>query len=61
MATPAAGTTAVLELSRRLVCRGVPVHIASQGGSYLLHEARRYGLPTLPLDFSSRRQTLTIR
>jgi glycosyltransferase involved in cell wall biosynthesis len=57
---PGGGTTVVLQLSERLAARGAEVTVASQSGSYLLQQAARLGLRTLPLDFSRRRTTAAV-
>jgi glycosyltransferase involved in cell wall biosynthesis len=57
------GTSVVLNLSRDLARRGVPVIVASDRGSYLIEAARSCGLGTLELDFGGRVKTplLTMR
>ncbi len=54
------GTTVVLQLSQELAKQGATVTVASQAGSYILAQAERQGLFTLPLDFRSRGNTLAL-
>lgn len=54
------GTTVVLQLSEALAESGAGVAVAGQSGSYLLQQAAQLGLPTLPLDFSARRNTAAV-
>lgn len=54
------GTSVVLNLSRDLAGRGVPVIVASDRGSYLIEAARSFGLGTLELDFGGRIRTLLL-
>ena len=51
------GTTVVLQLSQALGALGAHVTVASRAGSYILAQAERAGLATLPLDFASRGNT----
>lgn len=55
---PGGGTTAVLTLSRLLAESGHELRVVSQPGSYLLGEAKRLGMRTQGIDFSTRRHSL---
>jgi glycosyltransferase involved in cell wall biosynthesis len=54
------GTTIVLQLARGLAERGLSVTVGSQDESYILDQAAKQGLPVLPLDFTSRRNTVQV-
>lgn len=54
------GTTIVLQLARGLARRGLSVTVGSQEKSYILDQAAKQGLPILPLDFTSRRNTVQV-
>ena len=54
------GTTIVLQLARGLAERGMSVTVGSQNGSYILDQVANQGLPVLPLDFTSRRNTVQV-
>ncbi len=55
--SPGGATTVVLDLSRKLAERRIPIVLASHHGSYIIAEATRLGIETLELNFSARSRT----